>query len=111
MITATCEQTKLGSLTQQARVHRESRFTPYLNPGLACCCEETMANPESRPQPPDGGWGWMVVLGGFIVGGCTIGTYRSLGVFFLTFSQQFHASSAETAWITSILIFVTAFLC
>ncbi|XP_019617991.1 PREDICTED: monocarboxylate transporter 13-like isoform X1 [Branchiostoma belcheri] len=69
-----------------------------------------MANPESRSQPPDGGWGWMVVLAGFIVSGCTIGTYRSLGVFFLTFSQQFQASSAETAWITSILIFVTAFL-
>ncbi|XP_019618058.1 PREDICTED: monocarboxylate transporter 13-like [Branchiostoma belcheri] len=69
-----------------------------------------MANPESRPQPPDGGWGWMVVLAGFIVSGCTAGIFRSLGVFFLTFSQQFHASSAETAWITSILMSVMFFL-
>ncbi|XP_078659233.1 monocarboxylate transporter 13-like [Branchiostoma floridae x Branchiostoma belcheri] len=69
-----------------------------------------MANPESHPQPPDGGWGWMVVLAGFIVTGCTFGTFRSLGVFFLTFSQQFQASSAETAWITSILTSVMLFL-
>ncbi|KAI8499208.1 hypothetical protein Bbelb_229720 [Branchiostoma belcheri] len=69
-----------------------------------------MANPESRPQPPDGGWGWMVVLAGFIVYGCTFGTFRSLGVFFLTFSQQFHASSAKTAWISSILTSVTLLL-
>ncbi|XP_078586112.1 monocarboxylate transporter 13-like [Branchiostoma floridae x Branchiostoma japonicum] len=71
-----------------------------------------MANPESPPQtqPPDGGWGWMVVVGGFIVTGCVGGIFRSLGVFFLTFSQQFDASSAETAWITSILISVTLFL-
>ncbi|XP_078586113.1 monocarboxylate transporter 13-like [Branchiostoma floridae x Branchiostoma japonicum] len=71
-----------------------------------------MANPESPPQtqPPDGGWGWMVVVGGFIVTGCTAGIFRSLGVFFLTFSQQFDGSSAETAWITSILMSVMFFL-
>ncbi|KAI8499200.1 hypothetical protein Bbelb_229640 [Branchiostoma belcheri] len=69
-----------------------------------------MASPESRPQPPDGGWGWMVVLAGFIVYGSTFGTFRSLGVFFLTFSQQFQASSAETAWISSILMSVTLLL-
>ncbi|KAI8499203.1 hypothetical protein Bbelb_229670 [Branchiostoma belcheri] len=69
-----------------------------------------MANPESRSQPPDGGWGWMVVLAGFIVYGCTFGTFRSLGVFFLTFSQQFQASSAKTAWISSILTSVTLLL-
>ncbi|KAI8495412.1 hypothetical protein Bbelb_268670 [Branchiostoma belcheri] len=66
-----------------------------------------MANAESTGQPPDGGWGWMVVLAGFIVYGCTGGMFRSLGVFFLTFSQEFHASAAETAWITSILMSVT----
>ncbi|XP_019617881.1 PREDICTED: monocarboxylate transporter 2-like [Branchiostoma belcheri] len=69
-----------------------------------------MANPESRAQPPDGGWGWMVVLAGFIVYGSTFGTFRSLGVFFLTFSQQFQASAAETAWISSILMSVTLLL-
>ncbi|XP_078669487.1 monocarboxylate transporter 2-like [Branchiostoma floridae x Branchiostoma belcheri] len=69
-----------------------------------------MSNPESRPQPPDGGWGWMVALAGFIAYGCTFGTFRSLGVFFLTFSQQFQASAAETAWISSILMSVTLLL-
>ncbi|KAI8499202.1 hypothetical protein Bbelb_229660 [Branchiostoma belcheri] len=69
-----------------------------------------MSNPESRPHPPDGGWGWMVALAGFIAYGCTFGTFRSLGVFFLTFSQQFQASAAETAWISSILMSVTLLL-
>ncbi|XP_078591253.1 monocarboxylate transporter 13-like [Branchiostoma floridae x Branchiostoma japonicum] len=70
----------------------------------------TSPTPQSSPQPPDGGWGWMVVVGAFIVSGCTAGIFRSLGVFFLTFSRQFQASSAETAWITSILMSVTYFL-
>eukprot|EP00058_Branchiostoma_floridae_P020839 XP_002606329.1 hypothetical protein BRAFLDRAFT_67571 [Branchiostoma floridae] len=70
----------------------------------------TSPTPQSSPQPPDGGWGWMVVVGAFIVSGCTAGIFRSLGVFFLTFSRQFQASSADTAWITSILMSVTYFL-
>ncbi|CAH1257350.1 SLC16A12 [Branchiostoma lanceolatum] len=57
-------------------------------------------------DPPDGGWGWMVVVGGFIVNGCAAGTFRSLGVLFLAFRQQFGASSAETAWVTSIMMCV-----
>ncbi|XP_078588070.1 monocarboxylate transporter 2-like [Branchiostoma floridae x Branchiostoma japonicum] len=61
---------------------------------------------ESLHAPPDGGWGWMVVVGGFIVNGCAAGTFRSLGVLFLAFRQQFDASSAETAWVTSIMMCV-----
>ncbi|XP_066272169.1 monocarboxylate transporter 13-like [Branchiostoma lanceolatum] len=70
----------------------------------------TNSSPQSPPQPPDGGWGWMVVVGGFIVSGCTAGIFRSLGVFFLPFSRQFQASSSETAWVTSILMSVMFFL-
>ncbi|XP_078669476.1 monocarboxylate transporter 2-like isoform X1 [Branchiostoma floridae x Branchiostoma belcheri] len=64
------------------------------------------SNVESLPEAPDGGWGWMVVVGGFIVNGCAAGTFRSLGVLFLAFRQQFDASSAETAWVTSIMMCV-----
>ncbi|XP_019631952.1 PREDICTED: monocarboxylate transporter 13-like isoform X3 [Branchiostoma belcheri] len=64
------------------------------------------SNVESLPDAPDGGWGWMVVVGGFIVNGCAAGTFRSLGVLFLAFRQQFDASSAETAWVTSIMMCV-----
>ncbi|XP_078283940.1 monocarboxylate transporter 13-like [Rhinoraja longicauda] len=51
---------------------------------------------------PDAGWGWMVVLAGFLTNGLLVGVARSFSVFFVDFTRHFHESSSRVSWITSI---------
>ncbi|XP_067879621.1 monocarboxylate transporter 13-like [Heterodontus francisci] len=51
---------------------------------------------------PDGGWGWMIVLAGFLSNCLLVGVTRSFGVFFVYFTRYFQESSSRVSWITSI---------
>ena len=60
---------------------------------------EKIKNIVRSGSAPDGGWGWMVVLGctymHFLVGGFN----RSYGVLFIQLQHRFHSSAAITAWV------------
>ncbi|XP_077989830.1 monocarboxylate transporter 13-like [Glandiceps talaboti] len=60
------------------------------------------------PEPPDGGWGWFIVLGTFLSTVISAGTWFSFGVFYVAFLNAFNKSKSETAWIGSITVFVFA---
>lgn len=59
------------------------------------------------PPPPDGGWGWAVTFGSFMIHIVTDGITYSFGVFFTQFLSYFNSSNAATSWIASILVGVT----
>ncbi|XP_058445391.1 monocarboxylate transporter 5 [Malaya genurostris] len=64
--------------------------------------------PESSlPPPPDGGWGWMVVLASFCIHIVTDGMTYSFGIFYVEFLDYFKEGKGYTAWIASILVGVT----
>ncbi|XP_078612787.1 monocarboxylate transporter 13-like [Branchiostoma floridae x Branchiostoma japonicum] len=65
---------------------------------------------ESSGKPPDDGWGWMVVFGTFLVHVMAIGSYRSLGVFYVEFREVFHESAGNTSFISSVFI-ATILMC
>ncbi|XP_039355695.1 monocarboxylate transporter 13-like isoform X2 [Mauremys reevesii] len=65
--------------------------------------------PVVHPEPPDGGWGWMVVLAAFFQSALVFGVIRSFGVFFMEFVGYFGELSARVSWITSIGIAVQQF--
>ncbi|XP_078572993.1 monocarboxylate transporter 13-like [Branchiostoma floridae x Branchiostoma japonicum] len=54
-------------------------------------------------RPPDGGWGWMILLSNFVMCACVFGVQKSFGVFFVEFREYFGESSGGTAWINSIM--------
>ncbi|XP_070534472.1 monocarboxylate transporter 12-like isoform X2 [Ptychodera flava] len=59
-------------------------------------------------DPPDGGWGWMVVMAaffGFLIGA---GSRLSFGVLFVAFLDAFGESNVATAWIHGIFSIVYA---
>ena len=51
---------------------------------------------------PDGGWGWMVVIGCFLVHLTADGILNSFGVYYSEFLDYFHSDKGETAWIASL---------
>ncbi|KAK3791988.1 hypothetical protein RRG08_035476 [Elysia crispata] len=53
---------------------------------------------EQSPKAPDGGYGWFIVLGSFLVQFLIGGLGRSDGLFFLMFESRYQQSATLTAW-------------
>ncbi|TRY87175.1 hypothetical protein DNTS_031713 [Danionella cerebrum] len=56
--------------------------------------------------PPDGGWGWAVVVGAFISIGFSYAFPKATTVFFKDIQRIFNASYSQVAWISSIMLAV-----
>ncbi|KAI1890597.1 hypothetical protein AGOR_G00155310 [Albula goreensis] len=56
--------------------------------------------------PPEGGWGWAVVMGAFISIGFSYAFPKSITVFFKEIEVIFKASSSQVSWISSIMLAV-----
>jgi hypothetical protein len=55
------------------------------------------------PVPPDGGWGWLVVIASLLCNIIVDGVCFSFGIFFMAFLDDFQESRAKTAWAGSLL--------
>lgn len=56
--------------------------------------------------PPEGGWGWMVVVGAFISIGFSYAFPKSITVFFKEIEVIFNVTSSQVSWISSIMLAV-----
>ncbi|XP_068196636.1 monocarboxylate transporter 2-like [Antennarius striatus] len=54
--------------------------------------------------PPDGGWGWAVVLGSFISIGFSYAFPKSLTIYFKEIQKYFSVSYSQTAWVSSVML-------
>ncbi|KAL4228585.1 hypothetical protein ACF0H5_011635 [Mactra antiquata] len=59
---------------------------------------------------PDGGWGWMVCFGSFLLNFILDGTMFSFGVLLLELLDYFGEGKAKTSWIGSSLLGMSMFL-
>ncbi|XP_056133248.1 monocarboxylate transporter 2 [Lampris incognitus] len=62
--------------------------------------------PPTAVTPPDGGWGWAVVLGAFISIGFSYAFPKAITVFYKDIQIIFGASYSQIAWISSIMLAV-----
>ena len=58
------------------------------------------------PKPPDGGWGWMVVLGCVIGHMLMVGLARGFGIIFVVLLEKFETTGAAAAWVHSLYNFI-----
>ncbi|KAH0616898.1 hypothetical protein JD844_028355 [Phrynosoma platyrhinos] len=57
-----------------------------------------------RVKPPDGGWGWIVLLSCFIITGFSYAFPKAVSVYFKELMHDFHVGYSDTAWISSIML-------
>ncbi|NWI64723.1 MOT4 protein, partial [Atlantisia rogersi] len=55
-------------------------------------------------KAPDGGWGWAVLFGCFIITGFSYAFPKAVSVFFKELIREFGIGYSDTAWISSILL-------
>ncbi|XP_072031857.1 monocarboxylate transporter 9-like [Amphiura filiformis] len=60
--------------------------------------------------PPDGGWGWWVVLGAFVINLLTAGSSWAYGVLYVALLDALQATKAETALVGSLVYMVLVFM-
>nr|XP_033817367.1 monocarboxylate transporter 4 [Geotrypetes seraphini]XP_033817368.1 monocarboxylate transporter 4 [Geotrypetes seraphini]XP_033817369.1 monocarboxylate transporter 4 [Geotrypetes seraphini] len=58
----------------------------------------------SDVKAPDGGWGWAVLFGCFVITGFSYAFPKAVSVFFKELKHEFHIGYSDTAWISSILL-------
>ena len=56
------------------------------------------------PIAPDGGWGWMVVLAGFIVHFLLDGINYTFGILLVPILKDFDSDSGTVVWAGSLLV-------
>ncbi|KAM3610389.1 uncharacterized protein V6R79_003235 [Siganus canaliculatus] len=57
-----------------------------------------------RARPPDGGYGWVVVMSAFFVMGLTAAVLKNFGLFFLDIQNHYGVPTSTTSWVTSTTI-------
>ncbi|XP_073345470.1 monocarboxylate transporter 4 [Pagrus major] len=58
----------------------------------------------SGMKAPDGGWGWAVLAGCFVITGFSYAFPKAVSVFFKELIREFDVGYSDTAWISSILL-------
>ena len=61
---------------------------------------------ETKQIAPDGGYGWLVLLGSIIVNILIPGTVKSFGILFVEFIEVFDATPSAAAWIPALSYFL-----
>uniref|UniRef100_A0A3Q3LJG0 Monocarboxylate transporter 13 n=1 Tax=Mastacembelus armatus TaxID=205130 RepID=A0A3Q3LJG0_9TELE len=57
-----------------------------------------------RARPPDGGYGWVVVMSAFFVMGLTAAVLKNFGLFFVDIQSHYRILTSTTSWITATTI-------
>ncbi|XP_055056730.2 monocarboxylate transporter 13 isoform X2 [Misgurnus anguillicaudatus] len=57
-------------------------------------------------DPPDGGYGWVVVTSAFFIMGFTAAVLKNFGLFFLDIQRHYSVCASTTSWVTSTTIAV-----
>ncbi|XP_024913446.1 monocarboxylate transporter 2 isoform X2 [Cynoglossus semilaevis] len=98
----------VSSSNQEPELHKEA-FLSAPERTVSVEGGQAMAPPATNPSavpPPDGGWGWAVVLGSFISIGFSYAFPKAITVFFKDIQIIFDASYSQIAWISSIMLAV-----
>ena len=90
--------------------HESGAVSKDEKPTVTPTIEEKQPDSTQPHSAPDGGWGWVCVLGAsimFVIFGATI---RAFGVTYLTLLERYNQSATATSWVGALNFALTGFL-
>ncbi|XP_034935207.1 monocarboxylate transporter 9-like [Chelonus insularis] len=78
--------------------------TSSYSPSSRISSDDSSFEQFAEAQPPDGGWGWVIVAASFMVNLIADGITFSFGVIFVEFLNYFNEGKSKTAWIGSLFM-------
>lgn len=66
--------------------------------------ESSQEEQFSEPQPPDGGWGWVVVIAAFVTNLIADGVTFTFGIIYVDLLRYFGEGKSKTAWIGGLFM-------
>ncbi|RUS85123.1 hypothetical protein EGW08_007128 [Elysia chlorotica] len=66
----------------------------------------TSGQQYSIQNPPDGGWGWVIVAAAFLTFFMTTGTMMSMSVMYVAWLDEFNTGRGITSWIIAVAVAV-----
>lgn len=72
--------------------------------------EEARPEHDELPEPPDGGWGWVVVAGSFTIMAFTWGQTKAFGLYMLGIQEELGLGAAETALVQGVNVALSFFM-
>lgn len=73
-------------------------------PNLAPTASTKTMSSVTYQRPPDGGWGWWVVLASFMINFICDGVSFSSGIFFVQLVETLKETKSKTAWVSSVFL-------
>ncbi|XP_035742954.1 monocarboxylate transporter 12-B-like isoform X1 [Vespa mandarinia] len=103
---ARASMSSISEITKKEETNKNSKLKDNVGEVYSLMENHSLRIP-ALAKPPDGGWGWFVVLASFLIHVITDGVTYSFGVFYLELLYYFEEGKGATAWIASILVGVT----
>ncbi|XP_014976124.3 monocarboxylate transporter 4 isoform X1 [Macaca mulatta] len=91
---------RLDQTTQGLRLQLPGEAEPTLSAMGGAVVDEG----PTGVKAPDGGWGWAVLFGCFVITGFSYAFPKAVSVFFKELMREFGIGYSDTAWISSILL-------
>lgn len=96
---------KTISQSQKDRLNERPQPSPSISTSTSSSSEDNSSLDNfSEARPPDGGWGWVVVMAAFMVNLIADGITFSFGVIYVEFLSYFGEGKSKTAWIGSLFM-------
>jgi MFS family permease len=92
-----------GSLTSTPS-QCETHFSDDVDDDDGMEDESSLEEQYSEPQPPDGGWGWVVVVAAFVTNLIADGVTFTFGIIYVDLLRYFGEAKSKTAWIGGLFM-------
>ena len=95
---------KTKSQSQKDRHNEKPQPSPSISTSSSSSEDNSSLENFSEARPPDGGWGWVIVMAAFMVNLIADGITFSFGVIYVEFLSYFGEGKSKTAWIGSLFM-------
>ena len=104
MVLHELEAKRRDSIILQDQIDKNENVLQFLDRKLSDACEASKIKDDEKDSQQDGGWGWFVTFGAFVINMIVDGIVYTFGLFFIDLYEYYNESKSLTAWVGSVAV-------